>query len=39
MSAANQYWPTELGLNLDRNRDLWLFGIINACSFLFAGLV
>ncbi|KAF1849543.1 uncharacterized protein K460DRAFT_394346 [Cucurbitaria berberidis CBS 394.84] len=39
MSAANQYWPPELGLDMHQNRDIWLFGFINACSFLCAGLV
>jgi hypothetical protein len=39
MSGANQYWPPELGLNMAQTRDVWLFGLINACSYLFAGLV
>jgi hypothetical protein len=39
MSGANQYWPSEFGFNEKRNRDLWLFGLINACSYLFAGLM
>ncbi|KAF1916315.1 galactose-proton symport, partial [Ampelomyces quisqualis] len=39
ISAANQYWPPDLGLNLDRQRDVWLFGFINACTFLFASLI
>ncbi|KAH8726634.1 general substrate transporter, partial [Phaeosphaeriaceae sp. PMI808] len=39
MSAANQYWPAELGLDMQKTRDIWLFGIINASSFLFASMV
>jgi hypothetical protein len=46
MSGANQYWPSELGLDIqtgERTRevthDLWLFGLINACPYLLAGLV
>jgi hypothetical protein len=39
MSGANQYWPTEFGLDTKQTRDSWLFGLINACSYLFAGLM
>jgi hypothetical protein len=45
MSGANQYWPSEFGLDIPREvtgevtHDVWLFGLINACPFLLAGLV
>jgi hypothetical protein len=39
INGANQYWPKDLGLNLDRHRDVWIFGFINACTYLFASIV
>jgi hypothetical protein len=42
MSGANQHWPSEFGLDIlnpEVTRDVWLFGLINACSYLLAGLV
>jgi hypothetical protein len=42
MSGANQYWPSEFDLNIrphEVTRDVWLFGLINACPYLLAGLV
>ena len=44
-SGANLGWPTDFGLSVDLQHpgqnahDVWIFGIINASSYLSAALV
>lgn len=46
LSGANLDWPREFGLHvgastgdsISRNRDVWIFGLINAAPFLVSAI-